>query len=162
MKNQILIEQSRHLTDMIREQTETVLGYENRIPQIELDILLENVRNLYEALKELEKRNAHLEPPTDVSADTEVSTFNIHAPIEVKLPIDAPVEVLDVKMETASDNPIQPEALLASVEIPVEAPRSEISNEEVMPQAVIAKEKPKPTAKSATLSWMTHSSAMPN
>lgn len=149
MKNQILTEQSRHLTDMIREQTDTVLGYENRIPQIELDILLENVRKLYEALKELEKRNASLEFTPEDQQEPVAST--IQTPIDVILPVEVPIEALDVEMETASDNPMQPEALLASVEIPVEAPRSEISTEEVMPQAMMSKESPKPVAKSATL-----------
>jgi len=58
MKTKIVTTQASHLMEMIREQSDTVLSYQGKIPQIELDILLENVRKLYDALKELEKLNA--------------------------------------------------------------------------------------------------------
>lgn len=58
--------------EMIREQNDTIMGYESKIPKIELDILMENVRKLYEVLKQLEKLNnsmadeAHPTPPEPV------------------------------------------------------------------------------------------------
>lgn len=45
----------------------------------------------------------------------------------------------------------QPEELLATIETPVQATPAQITTEEVMPQAVLAQDKNKPSTKSATL-----------
>ncbi|MFH0893122.1 MAG: hypothetical protein V2A54_01700 [Bacteroidota bacterium] len=45
--------------DLINEQTETILGYSDRIPQIELDLLRNNVIEFYEKLVILGKQNTH-------------------------------------------------------------------------------------------------------
>ncbi len=153
MKNKIVTTQASHLMEMIREQSDTVLSYEGKIPQIELDILLENVRKLYETLKELEKINA--------SADVKTVENAIVAPTMEKPAVEPEpmvIELLSVKEEQPivvekqpSADFHQPEELLASVETPVQAPIAQIVNEEVMPQASLAQEKNKPSPKSATL-----------
>ena len=151
MKTKIVTTQASHLMEMIREQSDTVLSYEGKIPQIELDILLENVRKLYETLKELEKLNA--------SADArDVEETKVTKPvIEAQSPDPVVIELLPLEAEPVAavvepeKEHHQPEELLAVIETPVQASTEQISNEEVMPQAVLAQDKTKPVAKSATL-----------
>jgi len=54
-----------HLLEMTTEQAETILSHEQYIPQIELDILMSNVRELYEKLYVLNKINKTLLAETD-------------------------------------------------------------------------------------------------
>jgi uncharacterized coiled-coil protein SlyX len=162
MKKTLLNEQAIHLMEMIREQNDTIMSYETQIPKIELDILMENVRKLYEVLKQLEKRNNNMAaeavetPPPPV-----VMSFINHEPAPLEEAVQTPSvqDMSFIKEEPsiveAFENPpvvsVQPEELLAVIETPVPAPPSEITREEVMPQAAIAKDTPKPSAKSATL-----------
>jgi hypothetical protein len=57
MNRNILQEEIQWLLEAIHEQSEIIRTYEGRIPQIELDILMENVRNLYEKLHLLNRSN---------------------------------------------------------------------------------------------------------
>ena len=50
-----------HLLETIAEQVEIIYSHENKIPQIELDIILSNIRNLYEQLYALNKLNSRNE-----------------------------------------------------------------------------------------------------
>ncbi len=50
-------EQIIQTLEAIIEQTETINNYESKIPQIELDIIMSNVRKLYENLNRLDKIN---------------------------------------------------------------------------------------------------------
>lgn len=153
MKNKIVTTQASHLMEMIREQSDTVLSYEGKIPQIELDILLENVRKLYETLKELEKINA--------SADVKAVENTMHTPVQQAPAVESEPMVMEL-LSVKEEQPIvvekqpsvdlhQPEELLAAVDMLVQAPTTQITNEEVMPQASLAQEKSKPAPKSATL-----------
>lgn len=162
MKKNLLNEQASHLMETIREQNETIMAYENRIPKIELDILMENVRKLYEVLKQLEKRNdGMVEEVKEALPTPVVMSFIQEAPAAqeelVQPPATPAISFIQEEPTPAAEHvqpPLvapQPEALLASIETPVDAPKSEISREEVMPQAAIAKDASKPAAKSATL-----------
>jgi len=152
MKTKIVTTQASHLMEMIREQSDTVLSYPGKIPQIELDILLENVRKLYDALKELEKLNASADvkaveniPPVQVP-DQPIS---IPEPVVMELLPVAEEPLVEVAEPEAAHH--QPEELLAVIETPVSASIAQITNEEVMPQAALAQEKSKPAPLSATL-----------
>jgi hypothetical protein len=57
MNTTILREEIRWLLEAIQEQYEVVRKYEDKIPQIELDILLDNVRKLYSKLHLVCKTN---------------------------------------------------------------------------------------------------------
>lgn len=54
MDRKIIFGEISELLEIIAEQTETIARFEGQIPQIEIDILLSNIRNLYEKYKELD------------------------------------------------------------------------------------------------------------
>ncbi len=56
MKN-IIKEQIVQMLNIINEQSETINRYQNKISQIDLDIMLSNIRQLYEKYYELNKIN---------------------------------------------------------------------------------------------------------
>ncbi|NVO01069.1 MAG: hypothetical protein HXX09_00055 [Bacteroidetes bacterium] len=60
MDKTTLNQQIRLLLETISEQSEAISKYNNRIPQIEIDIILNNTRNLYEKYCELDKLNNRL------------------------------------------------------------------------------------------------------
>ncbi len=45
------------IIETVKQQSKTILNYTNKIPQIELDLIMENIRKLYEKLYELNKIN---------------------------------------------------------------------------------------------------------
>ncbi|MBK8415494.1 MAG: hypothetical protein IPP34_08555 [Bacteroidetes bacterium] len=47
----------RNLVELIREQQELVLSHQGKIPQLEIDLLMGNIRNLYESMLALQKVN---------------------------------------------------------------------------------------------------------
>lgn len=136
--------------EMIREQNDIITGYESQIPQIEIDILMENVRKLYQVLKELEKRNGttpNLQETDAIKLSVPVETVVQETSIEPV--IESQTVAVDMIEPVAE--PVHPEELLAVVEIPVEAPKAEIRREELMTQSRLNKDQPKPSSKAATL-----------
>ena len=55
MTKEIIKQEIAHLLETITEQAETIYEHDQKIPQIELDIILGNVRSLYEQLLALNK-----------------------------------------------------------------------------------------------------------
>ena len=47
----------KELVEIIHEQTNTILSYPERIPQIEIDIVRENLRKLYDLMRQVDKLN---------------------------------------------------------------------------------------------------------
>jgi hypothetical protein len=58
--------------DVIREQFEIIKTYTGKIPSIELDLIMANIRDLYELFLELDKENQP-QTPVPYKADTEKS-----------------------------------------------------------------------------------------
>ena len=54
MNSTIIKEELNWLIEAINEQFETIRSYDDRIPQIEFDILMENIRKFYEDLRRLQ------------------------------------------------------------------------------------------------------------
>ncbi|OPZ98520.1 MAG: hypothetical protein BWY70_01203 [Bacteroidetes bacterium ADurb.Bin408] len=63
MEKKYIIAQIRNLLETIVEQSEVICSYENKIPQIELDIVKVNIRELYESYIQLDKANHKSEKP---------------------------------------------------------------------------------------------------
>lgn len=59
MDKNLLIQQLKTDLELINEQAATLLGYKDRIPQIELDLLRNNVIEFYEKMVLLGKLNSH-------------------------------------------------------------------------------------------------------
>lgn len=57
MEKNIIKEEIIELLEIIIEQSEVICQYKGRIPQIEIDIVLSNIRELYEKYKDLKQLN---------------------------------------------------------------------------------------------------------
>ncbi len=57
MNKEIIKDELRWLLEAINEQFEAIRKYDTKIPQIEFDILMENVRKMYESMRVLERLN---------------------------------------------------------------------------------------------------------
>jgi len=176
MKNEILSSQIRHLIEMIREQQDLILSHQGKIPQIELDILMGNVRKLYESLLELSKLNEHQVVPSPVAPNpgpvpgshhTDELIAHIFSPTATPNPQpneQHPSSIPDEADQTDKTHPhapvashIQPETLIAGIDTPIDTPPNEISNEAVMPQASLAKERSKEFSKPSAKAGLTAS-----
>ena len=122
MDKNTLNQQISLLLETILEQTDAISKYNNRIPQIEIDIILNNTRNLYEKYCELDKLNNRLysyideEPitllkPTEKpilikeEIKTEPKTEEVPEPIIEEPQIKEPekIEVLEEKIESSHE-----------------------------------------------------------
>ena len=107
------------LADLIKEQQEVVLSHQGKIPQLEIDLLMGNIRKLYEAIHTLDN-------------------LNRLAPV-----VPAPVAPAPVREETPEvPHHKQPEELLAS--IPVVGEIVFDDEEPVEPEVIIATPDPVP------------------
>ena len=71
MKCEIIHNQLQELLETIQEQYGTIRTTEGRIPQIEFDILLENLRKFYDQLHLLQRMNdPHVTPTSPLHHDT--------------------------------------------------------------------------------------------
>jgi hypothetical protein len=105
MKRQPYLAEIAHLLEAILEETETISQHSGRIPQIELDIVMENIRKLYEAYHGLNKHNSdpgslkkEVQPPVDKRPEAPPPTAS---PAEAVLQ-DAPYPDVPGEQETAA------------------------------------------------------------
>lgn len=150
MNHQLLVNEIRSLSEVIREQQEIILSRQGKISRIETDILMSNLRKLYERWYALQKISNEL-PAPDAVPPAPSSTDELIAHIPVP-PAPTPL----VTAPTASSSipsgvHIQPESLVVHVDEPVATPPDEISEETVMPQAALAKNRRETSRSAATL-----------
>jgi len=101
MEKNIIKEEIIELLEVIVEQSEVISGYNGQIPQIEVDIVLSNIRELYDKYKALEKLN---KPKEQVVAEPFVKPVAEAPDVkEVAPEIIKPVEKPTVKVETDED-----------------------------------------------------------
>lgn len=101
MEKNIIKEEILELLEVIIEQSEVISGYNGQIPQIEVDIVLSNIRELYDKYKALEKLN---KPLTQVVAETVVTPAAEGPPVrEVKSEIVNPAEIPAGPQESNED-----------------------------------------------------------
>lgn len=94
----------KELVDIIHEQTNTILSYTDRIPQIEIDIVRENLRKLYELMRQVDKVNSN------IPKEEQIVTVDLESVIhtEVKEEIKAEERVdsyLDFVANTFTNEP---------------------------------------------------------
>jgi hypothetical protein len=119
----------------IREQFEIIRSYEGKIPSIELDLILSNVREVYEHLLHLEKMNSpelsfsieeKVKTPEPPPAEPEPVVFRVHEPVQTAVPppVEEPgeepaeVEIPEEEMPVVEFIP-DPPAIEIEPEIPV-------------------------------------------
>lgn len=166
MKREILSSEINDLVEMIKEQQEMVLNHQQSIPQIELDILMANVRKLYERLTDLNRLNQKMEvePTPAIQENVQKQTDELIANIQVIETLQASMEVIEptpsivqeeeqlfiaevIEEEVAETNApahMQQESLLANVEATVvEEPKQEVHEEVVITATTLSKERTK-------------------
>ncbi len=74
MDKNIIKKQISQLTETISEQSRKITGYEHNVPQIEIDIIMSNIRELYEAFSALNKDDHYeQEKPEPAKIRTEIN-----------------------------------------------------------------------------------------
>ncbi len=132
LKNQII-----SLLEEIVEQSQTINAYEGQIPQIELDIVMANIRELYSAYHKLTKINNSYttvqEPTNEAPKEENPQVLAAEKPKEASKeekaePVDMPSPKTEEKKEVIAEEKKKEEAV---VEPPKEetAPKAEISKE---------------------------------
>lgn len=121
MSINIIKEEIDILIDTIREQHNIVKEYKGRIPQIELDIVMSNVRDLYEYLNELNKINNLRRTQQPIEVSTEILDKIAHTKKE---------KTLEEVKEVAQEPLIEKEVV--SIET-IEAPLVEVLTPELDP-----------------------------
>ena len=147
-KDKFLQAISNHLED-IREQFEIIRGYEGKIPSIELDLVMSNIRKVYEAFVKLEKLN---QPVVSFSIEKEKdreAAAPPETPVEEKKEQPSPEKAVEETRPADPEPTAPPEERL---EKEPEAPVAEQQQEKEVEKQVVApvaeqheeKEEPKP------------------
>ncbi len=124
-----------HLLETISEQVENVYIHENKIPQIEIDILLKNVQRFYEQLIALDKLNKneqqqfYKELPRDViQPEAAAGTLSKNKNTATEITSSAePEKNIEQPMDTTADQLVSPSE---KIEIAV----SEVKGENIAPE----------------------------
>ena len=136
MDKSIITRELQILLEAINEQFEIIREYEDFIPQIEFDMIMENVRKLYETVHRLQRLNDPL-----LFVEKKISGFqdlkNSHAPSEAFKP-EPPGKTKDVKQDIKAE----PEAMPEPAAIPEDAmhlaPEVPLAEPEPVTQAMAA------------------------
>jgi hypothetical protein len=128
----------KELVEIIHEQTNTILHYSEKIPQIEIDIALGNLRKLYEMYIHLDKLNSNSFPKSFSSTEPELDMERIEN------------EIANLTSETDSivDNYLDFVATTFTNEPPVynqEVVKEEIKKEEIKKEEIKKEEIVVPT-----------------
>ena len=99
MNKNIIKEQIVQMLNIINEEVETINKYQNKIPQIDLDIILSNIRQLYEKYYELNKINSY---------ETPVLNENIKIKEQVAFDKDTKKETIQIDNKNIKKENISP------------------------------------------------------
>ena len=135
MSINIIKEEIDILIDTIREQHNIVKEYKGRIPQIELDIVMSNVRDLYEYLNELNKINNLRRTQQPIEVSTEILEKIAHTKkekttVEINEVVQEPIIEKEVVPTETIEVPLV-EVLTPELDSIVEEPQSFVEKEEV-------------------------------
>lgn len=97
MDQRQILQEIAGLLEIILEETETISRHSGKIPQIEMDLVMSNIRQLYQAYVDLNKNNTReggrpVVPP----ANNEMSPSEQQAPASRQMPVPAPVPATPV------------------------------------------------------------------
>ena len=101
MRTRMLIDEVQLLLETINEQVEIISRYEEKIPDIELDILLDNVKKIYTNLQMIIRTNGQGQVPE------QGTTFMATSPSSVPVPghPEHPFENPDLRLEKPVKQP---------------------------------------------------------
>ncbi|MCD4747368.1 MAG: hypothetical protein K8R58_13805 [Bacteroidales bacterium] len=107
MNTKIIKEEIEYLIEIIEEQSNIIIKYSGKIPQIELDIILSNIRKLYENFYKLNKLNIQKLIAKAGTAQTKISdeTCNDKEDVNIKVKPEEPVtEALPEKKKSSKSS----------------------------------------------------------
>jgi len=152
MSRKVLISEIGYLTEIIGEQYVTINGHDNRIPRIELDLMMENVRRLYDCLYHLNKINDKAGPADENTGEMK------HQGLEADEP-EASVETVPEEIPEIRESKTEEPEIMGSEEEKSEQAAEDIPEEdlvEITPSHAIREEKKyKPADNSITLDLFT-------
>lgn len=124
----IIRNEIKELVEIIHEQTNTILSYPERIPQIEIDIVRENLRKLYDLMRQIDKLNVSTIPETNVTVNIEEL---VHTEVKEEVKAEERVDsYLDFVATTFTNEPPVYEELnvnnIIEEEVKVHEPEKEI------------------------------------
>jgi hypothetical protein len=118
MTKKIILNDIEHVLEMIKDQVLMIQNHEAKIPQIEIDIIMSNVRRLYEDLNDLNRINREIKAeiePEDSPVETPLKDselFRIVSKEEEIVHEESHPEPVSKLMEvTAESDPDLPETL---------------------------------------------------
>jgi len=164
MDRSFIKQEIRALMDVIQEQQATILSYTEKAPQLEMDILMGNIRKVYELFTELNKSagtekmtppapryEQETKHPDELIAKAELFEKEATEPEPEPLSVSIPVEIAELKNEQANA-PVhmQQDLIVADVEVPVAPVPDEVITEAVIPQVAIVKERAKEFSRPST------------
>jgi hypothetical protein len=152
MTRNLIAQEIKMLSELIHEQQQIILSHTSHIPAIELDLLMQNIRNLYDRLLMLKKLNDEpMEPePVPPPARQQRSYPQPRHPEELLASLEItpqadPEPAPEVR--TNAEAHVQADELLTSVDTPVVS-NERITEDEVLPLVKErAKEFSKPSAR---------------
>jgi len=97
MEKNVIKEEIVELLEVIIEQSEVISGYNKQIPQIEIDIILSNIRELYEKYRSLEKLNKNSHNISESEKVEKPKTETIIKPIIKESVISEPETIAPTK-----------------------------------------------------------------
>jgi hypothetical protein len=111
LNKSILSDEIRWLLEAISEQFEAINAYENKIPQIEFDIIMENIRKLYENLHRLNRMSDPYHPFTETPVIRPVIPASPE-PAERRVPEEKPhpQPTVRIRVETTDTEPRRKES----------------------------------------------------
>ncbi|MBP7849500.1 MAG: hypothetical protein KA053_04430 [Lentimicrobiaceae bacterium] len=97
MDQRQILQEIAGLLEIILEETETISRHSGKIPQIELDLVMGNIRQLYQAYVDLNKNNTREGGRSVIQpANSELSPSEHQAPATRQMPGPAPVPAAPV------------------------------------------------------------------
>lgn len=139
----------RNLVELIREQQELVLTHQGKIPQLEIDILMGNIRKLYESMLMLQKVNQTIvnepilpetqpqtEPPVYTRQPDELIASVIPQPVNHPAPEPENSKTLAEQVMAKASETIVAESFVQEIPWKESEPESPLMPEEKIPSHV--------------------------
>jgi hypothetical protein len=104
MEKKVIVEEITHLVEVITEQNAAINEHGAYIPQIELDITMGNIRNLYERYSELQKLNS-IDAPVSKYVE-EKKTVDVLKQVVPEIPVVKAVQPVVAEIVEVQEIPV--------------------------------------------------------
>ena len=136
MDKKLIIEQINRNIETIVEQTQAISQYEKKIPQIEIDIVMGNLRDLYEGFVVLNSANNQ---KTEIKQEKQVMVEKTFHEEVFATDIEKPAPMADEKPVIKEIIPEEKEPVKETIPQPVIAEKKEVPQPEVRPEQTLKK-----------------------